>query len=77
MFPIELKTENLVNSDYIDPNTPILPGNNKIDNFPTLKNTLDIIDNLLIIKKEAAIKKAYTYTLPIAVLLQIPSNSPS
>lgn len=56
MFPIELKTENLVNSDYIDPNTPILPGNNKIDDFPTLKNTLDIIDNLLIIKKEAAIK---------------------
>ena len=25
MFPIELKTENLVNSEYIDPNTPILP----------------------------------------------------
>lgn len=56
MFPIELKTENLINSDYIDPNTPILPGNNKIDSFPTLKKTLDIIDNILIIKRDAAIK---------------------
>lgn len=56
MFPIELKTENLVNSDYIDPNTPILPGNNKIDSFPTLKKTLDMIDNILIIKRDAAIK---------------------
>ena len=56
MFPIELKTENLIGSDYIDPNTPILPGNNKIDNFPTLKKTLDIIDNILIIKRDAAIK---------------------
>lgn len=56
MYPIELKTENLINSDYIDPNTPILPGNNKIDNFPTLKKTLDIIDGLLSIKREAAIK---------------------
>lgn len=56
MFPIELKTENLINSDYIDPNTPVLPGNNKIDSFPTLKKTLDIIDGLLSIKREAAIK---------------------
>ena len=56
MFPIELKTENLINSDYIDPNTPILPGNNKIDSFPTLKKTLDMIDNILIIKRDAAIK---------------------
>lgn len=56
MFPIELKTENLINSDYIDPNTPILPGNNKIDSFPTLKKTLDVIDNILIIKRDAAIK---------------------
>ena len=56
MFPIELKTENLIDSDYIDPNTPILPGNNKIDSFPTLKKTLDIIDNILIIKRDAAIK---------------------
>ena len=56
MFPIELKTENFLNSDYIDPDTPILLGNNKIDNYPTLKNTLDIIDKILTIKRENAIK---------------------
>lgn len=56
MFPIELKTENFLNSDYIDPDTPILLGNNKIDNYPTLKSTLDIIDKILTIKRENAIK---------------------
>lgn len=56
MFPIELKTESFLNSDYIDPDTPILLGNNKIDNYPTLKSTLDIIDKILTIKRENAIK---------------------
>jgi hypothetical protein len=56
MFPIELKTESFLNSDYIDPDTPVLLGNNKIDNYPTLKSTLDIIDKILTIKRENAIK---------------------
>lgn len=56
MFPIELKTEDFTNTNYIDPSTTILLGNNKIDDFPTLKKTLDIIDSILAVKREVAVK---------------------